>query len=337
MEVSDNITVRGFVATEPETSTTPGGVATASLGAQAQPIGATIAPRTVGWTGTPTGSPSRATGNWQETSAAASRRASGSSSWDGFWVGSWENDGRIYHVAEIAAESVSHDLVGSGNFIRTAADDFPELRADPVRLRPSRTETVMKATRMTRPATGTATTTAMGSRSRFHQRRRRRGRSTRRGDGGAQRSSRLSRHEPWQNCRVKRARTMNHRTALARVRFGVLAVAMVSAAAVACSAPGSSSARGGASSAAVAHATAPASPGASLDAAAPEPGHVGREGPAGRRLQHPARRRPEAGRGADPLCPDSGEIRLRRRGSHGEPDPHGPGGGRRRGGRHRGP
>jgi single-strand DNA-binding protein len=36
---------------------------------------------------------------------------------------SWENDGRIYHVAEIAAESVGHDLMwGSANFIRTATN-----------------------------------------------------------------------------------------------------------------------------------------------------------------------------------------------------------------------
>ena len=33
---------------------------------------------------------------------------------------SWEKDGRIYHVAEIDAESVGHDLMwGSANFIRT--------------------------------------------------------------------------------------------------------------------------------------------------------------------------------------------------------------------------
>lgn len=36
---------------------------------------------------------------------------------------SWEKDGRVYHVAEIDAESVGHDLMwGSANFTRTAAN-----------------------------------------------------------------------------------------------------------------------------------------------------------------------------------------------------------------------
>ena len=43
--MTDNITVRGFVATEIKTSTTPGGVATASFASD---------PRTAGSTATPT-------------------------------------------------------------------------------------------------------------------------------------------------------------------------------------------------------------------------------------------------------------------------------------------
>ena len=60
---------------------------------------------------------------------------------------------------------------------------------------------------------------------------------------------------------------MSHRTALAPVKFGVLALALVSTAAVACSAPASSGARVEVSSAAAAHATSPASRGASPDPA----------------------------------------------------------------------
>jgi hypothetical protein len=60
---------------------------------------------------------------------------------------------------------------------------------------------------------------------------------------------------------------MSHRTALAPVKFGVLALALVSTAAVACSAPASSGTRVEASSAAAAHATSPASRVVSPDAA----------------------------------------------------------------------
>ena len=60
---------------------------------------------------------------------------------------------------------------------------------------------------------------------------------------------------------------MSHRTALAPVKFGVLALALVSTAAVACSAPASSGARVEASSGAAAHASPRASSSASPDAA----------------------------------------------------------------------
>ncbi len=39
----------------------------------------------------------------------------------------WEHDGKIYHVAEIVAESVGHDLMwGSANFIRTSSSTSPQ-------------------------------------------------------------------------------------------------------------------------------------------------------------------------------------------------------------------
>ena len=62
---------------------------------------------------------------------------------------SWEHDGRIYHVAEIDAESVGHDLTwGSANFIRTAANG-PQAAAGPSgpRQRLPRTAAVREARR----------------------------------------------------------------------------------------------------------------------------------------------------------------------------------------------
>jgi len=120
--MSDNITVRGFVATEPKSSTTPGGVATASFR-----LGSTDRRY------------DRATGAWVDGNTnwftvQGYRQLAGNIGCSikkgqrvivmgRLKMRSWENDGRIYHVAEIAAESVGHDLMwGSANFIRTASN-----------------------------------------------------------------------------------------------------------------------------------------------------------------------------------------------------------------------
>ena len=120
--MSDNITVRGFVATEIKSSTTPGGVATASFR-----LGSTDRRY------------DRATGAWIDGNTnwftvQGYRQLAGNIGCSikkgqrvivmgRLKMRSWENDGRIYHVAEIDAESVGHDLMwGSANFIRTAAN-----------------------------------------------------------------------------------------------------------------------------------------------------------------------------------------------------------------------
>ena len=120
--MSDNITVRGFVATEIKSSTTPGGVATASFR-----LGSTDRRY------------DRATGAWVDGNTnwftvQGYRQLAGNIGCSikkgqrvivtgRLKMRSWENDGRIYHVAEIAAESVGHDLMwGSANFIRTATN-----------------------------------------------------------------------------------------------------------------------------------------------------------------------------------------------------------------------
>jgi single-strand DNA-binding protein len=118
--MSDNITVRGFVATEPKSSTTPGGVATASFR-----LGSTdrrYDRAKDAWVDGDT--------NWFTVQGYRQLAGNiGCSIKKGQRVivtgrlklRSWENDGKIYHVVEIAAESVGHDLMwGSANFIRNA-------------------------------------------------------------------------------------------------------------------------------------------------------------------------------------------------------------------------
>jgi single-strand DNA-binding protein len=120
--MTDNITVRGFVASEIRTSTTPGGVATASfrLGSTDRRF-------------------DRATSTWVDGNTnwftvqgyrqlAGNIGCSIKKGQRVIIVGrlkmrSWEKDGRIYHVAEIDAESVGHDLMwGSANFTRMAGN-----------------------------------------------------------------------------------------------------------------------------------------------------------------------------------------------------------------------
>jgi single-strand DNA-binding protein len=122
MSMSDNITVRGFVATEPKSSTTPGGVATANFR-----LGSTerrFDRATNAWIDGNT--------NWFNVQGyrqlAGNIGCSVKKGQKVIVVGrlklrSWEHDGRIYHSAEIDADSVGHDLQwGSANYIRTAGN-----------------------------------------------------------------------------------------------------------------------------------------------------------------------------------------------------------------------
>lgn len=120
--MTDNMTVRGFVATEIKTSTTPGGVATASFR-----LGSTDRRY------------DRASGTWVDghtnwftvqgyRQLAGNMACSIKKGQRVIIVGrlkmrSWEKEGRIYHSAEIDADSVGHDLMwGSANFIRNAGN-----------------------------------------------------------------------------------------------------------------------------------------------------------------------------------------------------------------------
>ncbi|WP_018773389.1 single-stranded DNA-binding protein [Arthrobacter sp. 131MFCol6.1] len=118
--MSDNITVRGFVASEIRSATTPGGVATASfrLGATERRYDR--------------GSSTWVDGNTNWFTVQGYRQLAGNIGCSikkgqrvivvgRLKMRSWEKDGRVYHDAEINAESVGHDLMwGSANFTRSA-------------------------------------------------------------------------------------------------------------------------------------------------------------------------------------------------------------------------
>lgn len=118
--MSDNITIRGFVASEIKSSTTPGGVGTASfrLGSTERRYDRASSTWIDGNTNWFTVQGYRQLAGNIGCSIKKGQRV--------IVVGrlkmrSWEKDGRTYHVAEIDAESVGHDLMwGSANFIRTA-------------------------------------------------------------------------------------------------------------------------------------------------------------------------------------------------------------------------
>jgi single-strand DNA-binding protein len=120
--MTDTITVRGFVATEIRSSTTPGGVATASfrLGSTDRRYDRASSTWVDGNTNWFTVQGYRQLAGNMGCSIRKGQRV--------IIVGrlkmrSWEKDGRIYHVAEIDAESVGHDLMwGSANFTRTAGN-----------------------------------------------------------------------------------------------------------------------------------------------------------------------------------------------------------------------
>lgn len=127
--MSDYITFRGFVATDIKTSTTPGGVGTASfrLGSTARRF-------------------DRASGSWVDIhtnwfTVQGYRQLAGNMACSikkgqrvivvgRLKLRQWEKEGRIYHAAEIDAESVGHDLMwGSANYIRTVTNG-PQLVPD---------------------------------------------------------------------------------------------------------------------------------------------------------------------------------------------------------------
>ncbi len=118
--MSDNITVRGFVASEIRSATTPGGVATASFR-----FGATERRYD-------RGSSTWVDGNTNWFTVQGYRQLAGNIGCSikkgqrvivvgRLKMRSWEKDGRVYHDAEINAESVGHDLMwGTANFIRSS-------------------------------------------------------------------------------------------------------------------------------------------------------------------------------------------------------------------------
>ncbi len=118
--MSDNITVRGFVATEIRSATTPGGVATASfrLGSTERRYDRASSTWVDGNTNWFTVQGYRQLAGNIGCSIKKGQRV--------IVVGrlkmrSWEKDGRVYHDAEINADSVGHDLMwGSANFTRSA-------------------------------------------------------------------------------------------------------------------------------------------------------------------------------------------------------------------------
>ncbi|MDQ0756145.1 single-stranded DNA-binding protein [Arthrobacter sp. B3I4] len=118
--MNDSITVRGFVATDIKSSTTPGGVATASF--------------RLGSTGRRF---DRATNTWVDLNTnwftvQGYRQLAGNMGCSikkgqavivvgRLKVRSWESDGRVHHAVDIDADSVGHDLMwGSANFTRNA-------------------------------------------------------------------------------------------------------------------------------------------------------------------------------------------------------------------------
>ena len=123
--MNDSIMVRGFVATEIRSSTTPGGVATASfrMGSNQRRFDRSSNAWVDGNTNWFTVQGYRQLAGNMGCSIKKGQRV--------IVVGrlkmrSWEKDGRIYHSAEIDAESVGHDLMwGSANFTRTSGGGGP--------------------------------------------------------------------------------------------------------------------------------------------------------------------------------------------------------------------
>ena len=120
--MTDTITVRGFVATEIRSSTTPGGVPTASfrIGSTERRYDRT----TNAWVD----------GNINWFTVQGYRQLAGNMGCSikkgqrivvvgKLKLRSWEKDGRIHHEAEIDADAVGHDLkYGTANFIRNSGN-----------------------------------------------------------------------------------------------------------------------------------------------------------------------------------------------------------------------
>lgn len=120
--MSDIITIRGFVATEPKSSTTPGGVATVSFRL-----------------GSPNGHYDRANNTWIDGNidfftVQGYRQLAGNIGCSvkkgqrvivvgRLTLRSWETEGQIHNVAQIDAAAVGHDLKwGSANYTRSAGN-----------------------------------------------------------------------------------------------------------------------------------------------------------------------------------------------------------------------
>ena len=120
VKMSDTITIRGFVATEIKSSTTPGGVATASfrIGSNSRRFDKQSGTWGDGHT------------NWFTVQGyrhlAGSMGCSIRKGQPVIVVGklkirSWEKDGRVYYSHVIDADAVGHDLTwGTANFIRSS-------------------------------------------------------------------------------------------------------------------------------------------------------------------------------------------------------------------------
>lgn len=118
--MSDTITIRGFVATEIKSATTPGGVATASfrIGSTSRRLDKESGTWTDGHT------------NWFLVQGyrhlAGSMGCSIRKGQPVIVVGklkirSWERDGRVFYSHTIDADAVGHDLTwGTANFIRSS-------------------------------------------------------------------------------------------------------------------------------------------------------------------------------------------------------------------------
>lgn len=128
--MSDIITVRGFVASEIKSSTTPGGVSTASfrLGSTDRRFDRASNTWVDGNTNWFTVQTFRHLAGHVGCSVKKGQRV--------IVVGrlklrTWEHEGKFYHVAEIDADSVGHDLMwGSANFTRMASNSASQTTAE---------------------------------------------------------------------------------------------------------------------------------------------------------------------------------------------------------------
>jgi len=119
--MSETITIRGFVATGITSSTTPGGVATASfrLGSTSRRFDRETKTWGDGHTNWFTVQGYRALAG---TLGCSIRKGQPVIVVGKLKIRTWEKDGRVYHSTVIDAETVGHDLTfGSANFIRTAS------------------------------------------------------------------------------------------------------------------------------------------------------------------------------------------------------------------------